>query len=57
MIKQFIIRLFGKTKDEKSVYLEIEEFEIHFYFEILNDWKNLTYRLLDDLKEQVYPRN
>ena len=54
---KFIIRLFGKTKDEKSVYLEIEEFEIHFYFEILNDWrKSQIYRLLDDLKEQVYPK-
>ena len=36
--KQYVIRLFGRTKDDKSVVLKVENFTPYFYIDIPDDW-------------------
>lgn len=38
-VKKFCIRLFGKTKAQKSVYLQIDNFKPYFYVEINENWR------------------
>jgi DNA polymerase elongation subunit (family B) len=55
--KVFKIRLFGKTADDKSVYLEVDNFKPFFYVEIDHDWrKSQISRLIDHIKERVWPK-
>jgi DNA polymerase elongation subunit (family B) len=37
--KKFIARLFGKTKEDKSIYVEVEQFTPYFYVEIDSKWR------------------
>ena len=36
--KSYVIRLFGRTQDDKSVSLKIEGYKPYFYIEIPNNW-------------------
>jgi len=55
--KMYMIRLFGKTKDQKSVYLEVTEFKPYFFVEIPAIWNTLTINsYIERMKESVYPK-
>lgn len=55
--KEFKIRLFGKTKEDKSVYLEASGFRPFFYVEIQNDFrKTHVEMIIDHIKEKVWPK-
>ena len=32
--KNFCIRIFGRTKDDKTIYLQVEGYQPHFYVKI-----------------------
>lgn len=41
-VKKFTIRLFGKTVDNKSIYVEVEKYKPYFYIEVPDNWTNLN---------------
>jgi DNA polymerase elongation subunit (family B) len=52
---KYVIRLFGKTKLQKSVYLEIINFSPYFYIEIPNNWELMQIKtFIDEVKKNVY---
>jgi len=53
----FTIMLFGKTQDNKSVFVNVENFNPYFYVEIDNDWKpNTINKIINDIKFKVYKK-
>lgn len=55
--KIYIVRLFGKTKDQKSVYLEVTDFKPYFYIEIKSNWTPIMiHDFMDKVKENVFPK-
>jgi DNA polymerase delta subunit 1 len=55
--KIFIVRLFGKTKDQKSVYLEVTDFKPYFYIEIRSNWSPMVINeFMEKVKENVWPK-
>lgn len=56
-MKKYIVRLYGKTKDQQSVYLEVTDFKPYFYIEVKDNW---TYtqinRFMEAVKENVWPK-
>ena len=53
----FTVRLFGKTKENKSVYLKVEGYSPYFYIEIDRKWKDSTaIEILNSVKSKVYPK-
>jgi DNA polymerase elongation subunit (family B) len=56
--KSFNIMLFGKTKEDKSVYVNIEGYRPYFYVEINSNWtKFLVTKIMRDIKEKVWPKD
>jgi DNA polymerase elongation subunit (family B) len=53
-VRKFYIRLFGMTKEQETVYLQVEDFRPYFYFEIRKEWKvaQIT-NMLDEVKKKV----
>lgn len=52
--KTFNIRLFGKTKEGKSVYANVEGFKPYFFVEIDTQWrKGICDRIIKDVKAKV----
>ena len=52
------IRLFGKNKNDESVYLEVNGFKPYFFVEVDSNWKrNQINRIIDHIKDRVYPKN
>jgi DNA polymerase elongation subunit (family B) len=52
--KTFNIMLFGKTKNDKSVYVNVEGYNPCFYVEIDNRWrKPVCERIISDIKKRV----
>ena len=50
---RYIIKLFGRTFDDKSVYVKILDYTPHFYIELPLQWTNRkTEILVDDLKNK-----
>ena len=48
--KVYCIRLFGKTKDQKTVYLQVDDFQPYFYFEVNKNWSNsVVSKLLENI--------
>lgn len=55
--KKFIARLFGKTKENKSIYVEVEQFTPYFYVEIGKNWrKDQCEKLIEQIKYKIYPK-
>ena len=51
----FVIEAFGKTRDDKSVYLKITEFTPYFFVEIPKAWDDGSVkRFIDYVKSKVY---
>lgn len=56
--KRFNMMLFGKTKDDKSVYVNIEGFHPYFYVEIDSRWRMpVIQKIIADVQKHVYPKN
>lgn len=52
--KKFNIMLFGKTKEDLSVCVNIEGYQPYFYIEIEPNWKTFTCdRIINDVKRKV----
>lgn len=53
-IRKFYIRMFGMTKERKTVYLQVEDFRPYFYFEIKKEWRRSHIeKLLEEVKKKV----
>lgn len=48
--KQFVIQCFGKTKDQKTIYLEITDFKPFFFLNIPDNWGQ---KIIDSLIEEM----
>ncbi len=56
-VKNFNIMLFGKTKENKSVYVNVEGFHPYFYIELNSAWrKPIIDKIIKDIKETIYPK-
>ena len=52
--KKFNIMLFGKTKQDESVYVNVEGFKPYFYVEIDSSWRMpVIQKIIEDIKKQV----
>jgi DNA polymerase elongation subunit (family B) len=55
--EKFTIMLFGKTQDNKSVFVNVDNFNPYFYVEIDNAWKpNTINKIINDIKAKVYKK-
>ena len=50
---KYIINLYGKTKDEKTVYLEINDFKPFFFVKIKSKWERNIHDIVDKIKEKI----
>ena len=52
--KKFYMRMFGMTKSQETVYLQVEDFKPYFYFEMPSKWrKNHVSTFLEEIKKKV----
>ena len=52
--KNFCIRLFGRNKEQKTVYVQVNNFKPYFYIEINKNWRLSTIdKILDEVKKRV----
>ena len=52
--KQFVIRLFGKDKQQRTVYVQVDDFKPYFYVELQDNWKISTIEsILTEVKKKV----
>lgn len=52
--KKFYMRMFGMTKEQETVYLQVEDFKPYFYFEMPSKWRrNHVSSLLEEVKKKV----
>ena len=56
-IKKFCIRLFGKTKAQKSVYLQVDNFKPYFYVEINENWRLSAVDAIMEAVKRVIPKD
>jgi DNA polymerase elongation subunit (family B) len=55
--EEFMITLFGKTKNDKTVFVNVKNFKPYFYVEMDDKWSNATiHRIVKDLKNKVYSK-
>jgi DNA polymerase elongation subunit (family B) len=47
-IKKYVIRIFGRTEDDQSVALKIENFTPFFFVEVPSEWDDQTIRLFKE---------
>ena len=53
-IKKFCIRMFGRTKDNNTIYLQADNFKPYFYVELNPNWKaNHIDTILSEVKKVV----
>jgi len=56
-MKRYKIRLFGRTKDNKTIYVRVDDFNPYFYVEIDKSMrKDKIIALLEDVKKKVFPK-
>lgn len=52
--KKFAIRLFGRDKQQQSVYFQVDDFKPYFYVELQDDWRISTVdTILEEVKKKV----
>lgn len=52
--KSFIIRLFGRTRDGKTIYVQVNKFTPYFYVEINKSWRQYQIdALIREIKKKV----
>jgi DNA polymerase elongation subunit (family B) len=56
-VKQYKIRLFGRTKENKTIYVKVNNFNPYFYVEIDRTMrKDKINLLMEEVKKKVYPK-
>jgi DNA polymerase elongation subunit (family B) len=55
--KKYVIKVFGRTENNKSVYLKIENFPPHFYILLPESWTNNLDMRCDTLINELKKRN
>ena len=55
-IGQYYLHLFGKTTDNKSIYVKVSGFKPHFYVEIPKSWSNINAKHFFDHVKSSLPR-
>ena len=56
--KEFIVRLFGRTEDEKTIYCETTSFRPYFYIKLETGWnKKHAYEIIEQIKYRVKKRD
>lgn len=54
---EFNIRMFGKTADAKSTYIEVKGFRPYFFVEIDSDWRVIQIdRIIEYIKSRIWPK-
>jgi DNA polymerase elongation subunit (family B) len=53
----FAIRVYGRTKDDKTVYLQIDGFTPYFYVEIPPEWKQQQINAFVDIIKSKVPKH
>ena len=54
-VKYFNIMMFGKTRENKSVYVNIENFTPYFYVEIDSRWRSfIIQKIIKDIQKTIY---
>lgn len=52
--KKFSIRLFGRDKQQQTVYVQVDDFKPYFYVELQDNWRIATVdMLLEEVKKKV----
>lgn len=52
--KKYFIRLFGRTKEQKTVYVRVDNYTPFFYVEINRNWKNHHVdQIIDEVKKRI----
>ena len=52
--RKFCMRLFGKSKDQKTVYLQVNDFTPYFYVEMNSNWRlSMVAQLMGEIKKKV----
>lgn len=55
--KRFIIRLFGRTRDNKTIFVKINKYTPYFYVQINKSWRQLQIdALMKTVQNMVYPK-
>ena len=55
--KKYKIRLFGRTLENKTVYVQVDNFTPYFYIELPKNWRNhMTQVLMEEVKKRVWPK-
>jgi DNA polymerase elongation subunit (family B) len=55
--KKYVIRLFGRTLDNRTIYVKVNKFTPYFYIELPNNWRNSSNLLLmNEVKKRVFPK-
>ena len=56
IIKKYAIRLFGKTRDNKSICCDVKEFTPFFFIKLDKEYVNSYRTIIDKIKERIYPK-
>lgn len=55
--KKYVIRLFGRTQEQQTIYVEVTDFNPYFFVELPENWsKRQIDKLIDLVKRRVYPK-
>ena len=55
--KDYHIRLFGRTRDDKSIHVDVTGFRPYFYVKLEKTWRqNTMTTILNKIREKIYPR-
>jgi DNA polymerase elongation subunit (family B) len=55
--QKYVIRLFGRTQDKKTIYVKVNNFTPFFYIEIPNNWRDyMTSILMEEVKKKAFIR-
>jgi DNA polymerase elongation subunit (family B) len=55
--KYFKVRLYGRTRDNKTIYAEVDKYKPFFFIEIKKAWRlNMIQFLMEEVKKKVWPK-
>jgi DNA polymerase elongation subunit (family B) len=56
--KKFTIRLFGRTKEQKTIYLQVEDYKPFFYVELKPEWRRRHIEIiLKSIEQKLYSKS
>ena len=55
--KKYVIRLFGRTPENQTIYVKVNNYTPFFYIEVPNNWRDyMTTILLEEVKKKAFIR-